>query len=321
MAELLPGIHRIETRFNDRCVAMHLLVGEKTLLVDSGFPWTATETILPYLEQANLPANRLDWLVVTHASADHHGGNSAVRARYPDVCITAHELDAQATTDGETFVREHGDVLVEYGFDPGVASPNSPAFREWHGEPAGVDWRVEGGERIDLRAGRTVTLVHAPGHTPGHLMVYDDAHGALIAGDALMGNGVPDVHGQLVMPPHYFEVDWYLRTIAAARTLAPRLILATHYPPIAGNAVEEFLQASEVFVETCNTMMQEIMEGATAPLGMPAIIQALRGRLGIPEADYQYALLARAHLRHLQEKGQLVSVSDGAIPRWLYCKA
>ena len=58
MAELLPGIHRIETNFNDRRIAMHLLVGEKALLVDSGFPWTATEAILPYLEQANLPAGR-----------------------------------------------------------------------------------------------------------------------------------------------------------------------------------------------------------------------------------------------------------------------
>ena len=318
--EILPGVHRIESNFNDRCIAVHLLVGEKALLVDSGFPWTATEIILPYLEQAGLPAGLpaglLDWLIVTHASSDHHGGNSAIRARYPDVCIAAHQLDAQATTDGWIFVREHADVLAEYGFTPGVTRPDSPRFREWHGEPAGVDWRLQGGEQVDLSADWPVTLIHAPGHTPGHMMLFDEKHGALIAGDALMGNGVPDVHGRLVMPPHYFEVDWYVQTIRAARTLQPRFILATHYTPMAGDTVMEFLQASETFVARCDAWIQEIVESAAEPLDLPALILALRARLDIPDADYQYALLARAHVRHLVQSGHITRVAGGGAPRW-----
>ncbi|HEX5691085.1 MAG TPA: MBL fold metallo-hydrolase, partial [Roseiflexaceae bacterium] len=92
MLELLPGLHRIETTLGGNRLSLYLLRGERTLLVDSGVCDTPDAVVFPAMQQAGLPP-KIDMLLVSHADADHHGGNAAVRARVPDITIMCHELD------------------------------------------------------------------------------------------------------------------------------------------------------------------------------------------------------------------------------------
>lgn len=314
--EILPGVHCIESVFKHRFLKLYLLAGKHALLIDSGFSFTPAEIILPYLTQMSMPMDQIKWLVVTHASGDHCGGNYAIKSRSPGTTIVAHELDADCIASHATFIGEHIDWAREYDLPFPAARADDPQFLALYGPETPVDWRVRGGETLDLGDGWSVTLLHAPGHTPGHLVVYDTRYGAVFAGDALMGEGVPDVNGNLVMPPHYFEVDWYLETIAKVRALNPQYILATHYEPLVGRAITEFLDASEVFAARCHSAIVRILESSRGSLDTLSIIEALRSRIGIPAADNQYALLVRAHLTKLTKQGRVVLVKEKDRKLW-----
>ncbi len=95
------------------------------------------------------------------------------------------------------------------------------------------------------------TLLHTPGHTPGHVSFFRESDRTLLVGDAFCTTPAesffeaaiaqhPELHG----PPAYFTSDW-----AAARAsvqklaaLAPLTVAVGHGKPLAGEAVPERLQ-------------------------------------------------------------------------------
>ncbi len=316
MSEILRNIHRIHSQFDGRLLTSYLLTGEQALLIDSGFANTPEDIILPYLEKLSIPVTKISWLVVTHASGDHFGGNAAVKRYSPQTIIIAHALDAPAIANHSVFLAEHITALGVEGVPVPDIKSDSQDFLSLHGPETPVDWVVHGGEELELSNNWRTRVLHAPGHTPGHLMVFDPLNCVLFIGDAIMGDGIPDINGQLVMPPHYFEVDWYLQTIEIARHLKPKYLLATHYPPIGGKAVDLFLNTSQDFVSKFERILVDSLEHEKQPMDMPSLIHVIRERLGIPNADYQYGLLVHAHLQLLiQSKRALVMLENG-IMRW-----
>lgn len=315
--EILPGIHRIESVFEGRCLTSYLLVGKRVLLVDSGLAYTPDETILPYLKRLGMAVERITWLVVTHASGDHFGGNHVIKRHSPGTTIVAHQLDADCVADHAIYIREQIDWIRDYNVPYPTVRADDPEFLELHGPETPVDWRVQGGESLDLGDGWSVTLLHTPGHTEGHLMVCDARHRAVFAGDGIMGDGVPGVDGHLVLPPHYFEVDWYLETIAKLRYLDPEYILATHYRPLVGQHAAEHIDASAAFVQNCDSIILRALEAFGEPLDFLTIVDAVRRELGIcvgsiPASNYVYSLLVQAHLKRLVMSGQAVQSESHA---------
>lgn len=64
------------------------------------------------------------------------------------------------------------DCRLPVEFDP-------ESYTIYSGEP----WRLlEDGDTIDL-GGRTITALHTPGHSPGHLCFWEEARGSLYSGD------------------------------------------------------------------------------------------------------------------------------------------
>jgi len=314
--EVVPGLFRLETTWAGRGLAVHLCAGEHALLVDSGFPSTAATGIIPALRELNLAPERLRWLVVTHASADHLGGNAAIQRWAPQVMVLAHELDADAVENHACYVAQHVDALRQTGFDVAQLDVCDPGFLALQGPEVPVAMRVHGEEVLQLGDGREVRLLHAPGHTAGHLMVFVESDGSLIAGDAVLGDGVPDVTGQLIMPPHYFDVAWYLTTIKHVASLKPETVLLTHYPVMRGRQVEDFLSRSASFVERCTELLGDILRTTAWPMSSNEIVASVRSRIGIPGADYQYALLTRAHLHWFTERDLVERTATPSGDRW-----
>lgn len=88
-----------------------------------------------------------------------------------------------------------------------------------------------------VATGRTVMdlqVLETPGHTPGHVSVFDPASGVLLAGDAI--NGTED--GGVAGPNPSFTTDmetaW--QSAAALADLAPDVILFGHGPPATDGA-------------------------------------------------------------------------------------
>ena len=301
--EVLPGLYRIETTWAARVIAVHVRAHDEVMLVDSGFPFTAEAAVIPALMALNISPAQLRWLVVTHASADHHGGAAAIKRWAPGVTLVAHEQDAGAVERHARFAEEHVETLRRDGFEIRPVDTQDAAFLALQGPETPVNYRAQGEEVMPFGPARAAILHHAPGHTRGHLIVRMVPERALVGGDAVMGDGIPDVTGRLVMPPHYFEVDQYLATIERVSRMQAETLLLTHYPVLRGPDVPAFLQRSTDFVMRCNGYLTECLRQADGALAASAVAAGLRDRIGIPDSDYQYALLASAHLRWHRAQG------------------
>lgn len=312
MMELWPGVHRIEGEFNGNALCTYLLRGaSKTILIDSGVLSTPQTVILPYLEQIGVAPADIDYLVITHASADHFGGNAAMREVAPNIRIISHRLDVGSITDLDHHLDENFRDAAELG------CPWPPeAFtltRDLFGAPVPVDWAVEGGEQIEIGNGWSLTVLHTPGHTPGHLSIWDARHKAVFVGDAILGKGVTSLAGQLASPPPYFDVGDYLGSIAAVEALQPECLLATHYPTMCGQEVRAFLAESRAFVGRCEGALLAALAGAGS-LTLCEAVKVLEVQVGPPGAVWR--LTGRAHLNRLVASGQAFLREEGGTAHW-----
>ena len=92
--KLVPGVEVIETSFFERPLNMVLFRGRDVALVDTGLVGTPTDAVIPYLDAVGLTPHDLAWIIVTHAHADHFGGNEEMwLASGENVRFAAHRLD------------------------------------------------------------------------------------------------------------------------------------------------------------------------------------------------------------------------------------
>ncbi len=85
--EVSPGLHRLEFAVGTKPMAMYLLAGEHLILVDSGLLDTPETVYLPAVEMIGRRPEEVRLLTITHADADHIGGNAAVRRRFPNALL------------------------------------------------------------------------------------------------------------------------------------------------------------------------------------------------------------------------------------------
>jgi glyoxylase-like metal-dependent hydrolase (beta-lactamase superfamily II) len=185
--EVAPGIHRIESVLGPRPFSQYLLCGERSLLVDTGVAGTPEAVILPYLDSAGLSPANLDFVLNTHADVDHFGGNAAIRARAPLAVFCAHSADVLWIEDRERILRER------YGWYAAHDVDYSPEEKDWLREAMGpnvpIDLWLSGGERFRLGPELVVQVIHLPGHSPGHVGLWEPTSRTAIITDAALGRG------------------------------------------------------------------------------------------------------------------------------------
>ena len=144
----------------------------KCVLVDPGDGLAAIETALT---AAGCP---LGAILLTHGHFDHTLA-AGVLARKHGVPVYIHADDLDMLEDPR-----------RNAYDAMAATLPSPTGVGAAAYPAGD------GEAFSV-CGLTFTLLHTPGHTPGSVCLYDEAHAVLFSGDTLfsMGYGRTDLPG------------------------------------------------------------------------------------------------------------------------------
>jgi glyoxylase-like metal-dependent hydrolase (beta-lactamase superfamily II) len=174
--------------------------------------------ILAAAERAGRPIVRV---VLTHAHSDHAGSLDAVAERLPGVEIAVSAREARLLA---------GDHALEAG------EPDSKLRGGWP-KVATVPTRLlEHGDRVG-----SLRVVAAPGHTPGHIALFDERDGTLIAGDAFSTLGGVATTGRIY--PRFPLVGMSTwdratanRTAAMLRTLEPKALAVGHGPVVADPA-------------------------------------------------------------------------------------
>jgi glyoxylase-like metal-dependent hydrolase (beta-lactamase superfamily II) len=308
--EIRPGLHRIQAPLGERFVALYLLEGEHSaLLVDTGIRESITETLLPYLSENGIPLEKLKWAVDTHCDFDHTGGNGALKAAAPHVQILAHAEDQPLVEDVQRLIDErYGEFRATDGFDD---PPETTAYLRGVTDLVPLDVALRGGEVFDL-GGREVTVLHVPGHSPGHVAVHDPSNRALIIGDATLGRTVPFADGSPAFPPTYRDTEPYVTSIRSFRERHADLLLTAHYPVYAGADVERFLRESEEYVAEIDAIVTDVLSHADEPLTTLEVVRAAGERLGPwgPAALDYSVFPVTGNLERLESRGRLTSTTD-----------
>jgi glyoxylase-like metal-dependent hydrolase (beta-lactamase superfamily II) len=306
-----PGLHRIEAPLCERFVALHLLVGPAgALLIDTGIRASVTETLLPYLDEHGIDRSSLRWALNTHCDFDHTGGNGALKAAIPGVELLAHALDRSLTEDVQRLIDErYGEFRGSDGFDDPAETTE---YLRSVSDLVPVDRVVHGGEQIDL-GDRTVTVLHVPGHSPGHVAVHDPVNRAVVIGDSTLGTTVPTADGRPAFPPTYRDVDPYLESIAQLRALDADLVLTAHYPVYEGERAGAFLEESEAYTELVDAVIGARLATAEGPLTTLELVRAAGEDLGPwGAAALDYAIFpVTGNLERMERRGLVGSELDG----------
>ncbi|WP_373895403.1 MBL fold metallo-hydrolase [Virgibacillus natechei] len=149
-----------------------LLVGdEKAALIDTGLGIDYIKRITDQL--TNLPII----VITTHVHADHIGSHGAFDNIY------VHKDEADWLVNGikglpiEQIRKDIGRDITK----PTLDTFDPTTYTPYQGEPTDV---LADGDRIDV-GDRILKVLHTPGHSPGHLCIFDTEQGYLFTGDLL----------------------------------------------------------------------------------------------------------------------------------------
>jgi len=289
--EIAEGIHRIESDLGARFMCQYALVGERTLLVDTGLAGTPESVIVPYLEQV---AAEPDVVLISHADVDHCGGNRAVRERYPQALFACHELDRRWVESNEALLRENYLWHEPYGFEEIDEETRRQVLADAGGDTA-IDVGLTGGESLRLDRDWRVEILHLQGHTLGHVGVWDPRSRAAVIVDAVLSDGIYDRTGTKLIPPRYYDLASQRQTIHTLRTLEPELLLTAHYPVMEQREARAWLDGALAFTQALDAVVREAVAGGTTDLW--ELTQLANERLGpYPEWTTELGASVRAHL-------------------------
>ena len=284
--EVARGIHRVEGDLGERYVCQYLLVGEeRTLLVDTGLREMPRTVIAPYLD-----GRVIDDVLISHADVDHCGGNVAMRELAPGARFLCGEPDRPWIESNAAMLAGNYRWYEAYGFGP---SAEDVAFLEHElGGDAPIDAGLQGGETLRLGPGRELEVLALPGHTLGHLGLWDAETGAAIVIDAVLADGVYDRAGNRLIPPRYYDASAYEATIRRLRALDPELLLTAHYEVMERAAAREFLDRSLEFVQAARAAVR-----ASRTTDLRALTAEVDAAVGpFPAFTHELAASVRAHL-------------------------
>ncbi len=181
------------------------------------------------------PSGRIRHLVVTHIHPDHYGAAGQLTEEWK-AQLFLHRLEVPLVhpryLEIEQLVEEVGHHLRLHGVPEAEAEflkNASRTFRQYV-RPGLPSLQLDGSEILELGQ-RRLRVEWTPGHSPGHVCLWDLKAGLLFAGDQLLPNATPNIglHPQSTPDP----LDDYLAGLRRLVRLRPRLVLPAHGDPFA----------------------------------------------------------------------------------------
>jgi glyoxylase-like metal-dependent hydrolase (beta-lactamase superfamily II) len=312
--ELYPRVYQIQSLYGGRNLFQYLFVGDNIVLADTGIATTPEETIFPFFDELKLNPQQLTLAVTTHADLDHQGGNDAIKRISPDTLLTCGEGDRALVENPRALYGKRYNFLKddhEVGFE-GAPSPDAGKHRK-------MDVTFSGGERIHLGENWWLEVLHVPGHSEGHLALYDRQYAALFAGDAVQGRGCPKAAGGMAIPVTYYHVDTYLSTIRYFEHLPIEVLYTGHWPVMRGEEVKDFLSESRRTVEFVDRAILRSLQKNPAGLTMKELINTVAEAVGDWPDDGVFLAMfpIKGHMDRMEQQGRVKLDRSSHPAKWV----
>lgn len=312
--ELYSHVYQIQSLYGGRNLFQYLFVGDNSVLVDTGIAETPEKVIFPYLDKVGLPPEKLTMAITTHADQDHQGGNYGIKQIAPRTLLGCGAADRALVEDPRALYD------IRYNFlradhDMGFAADPSPDA----GKARRMDLCFSGGEVIRLSDGWSLEVLHVPGHSHGHLALYDSQHHAAFVGDAIHGRGCPYAKGGLAIPITYYYVDIYLSTLRYFEHLPMDVLYSGHWPIMRGEEIRDFISESRQTVEFLDRVILTSLERNGAGLSMKELVAGVADAVGDwpPESWLLAMFPVKGHMDRLEERGKVRALRGSRPVKWV----
>src|SRR5215469_8141778 len=306
--QLYPGADLIECEIGGRPLYLPVLSeGRVAMLVDCGTQQHAAHDVVEFFADGRAAACEPRWLIITHPDGDHCGGLRAISERFPNALTACGRLDQPLVECADVLFSSRYDA---YRADHGIFyNPETASFiRNCCGGPHPVTLTFAGGETIRLGEGRIIEIWHLPGHSHGHLGIFDQKYRALFYGDAIQGGGYQSLKGEWVLCPTYLYVNAYLATIAKIEQSSAELIVGCHWPICEGKEqIKEFCSASRDFVLQTDRLVNSYLRQHTSGVSLQELCESLGSTLGRwpTSANLEFAFAISGHLQRGIDAGTI----------------
>ncbi|MGI4758938.1 MAG: MBL fold metallo-hydrolase [Janthinobacterium lividum] len=242
MDTIAPGVSGLRITFVNVFGVIH--ADGTWTLIDAGIPGSASLIASWAEKHFGKPPSAL---VLTHGHFDHVGAAKVLADRW-DIPVYAHPLEFPYLTGERAYPPPNP------GAGGGFMSLLSPLYPK---DPIDLGRRLRAlpTAGTDSLAGLPElpgwTVLHTPGHTPGHVSFFREADRTLIVGDAFCSTKPesffeaalvqePELHG----PPAYFTSDWKAarHSVEQLAKLWPQTVALGHGKPLSGAGVAAELQ-------------------------------------------------------------------------------
>ena len=154
-------------------------------------------------------------------------------------------------------------------------------------------------------------MLHLPGHSAGHIGLWEPRSRTAIITDAVVARGLLDTEGNVIHPPPYFDAAAYEASARLLITLEPERLLTAHYDVLEGTDVDRFLDDTIEFVREARAVVEEITI-EERELTLARALELADPQLGpFTSMPNELAGPLRAHLRELVAAGRAEESPDG----------
>lgn len=276
MIEVIPGIYRLQLPIPYaplKYVNVYLVRGENgVLLVDTG--WNTDEafdSLKQQLAENSINLEDIAQIVITHFHPDHYGLAGKLR-QLSQAKIALHHLEKDFIESRYINMDELLRQMEQWLHINGV--PPNELYQLQTASLGMAKFVVPAAPDITLRGGETISsgffsfkVLWTPGHSSGHISLYEPNQKILISGDHILPTITPHVglHPQSGSDP----LGDYLNSLNVLKQLEVNLILPGHEHPFTGlePRIEELIQHHQQrnaeILKILNTMPKTAYQIAT----------------------------------------------------------
>lgn len=226
---IADGIYRFDNHYvrprHTSCTIV--LDSGRAAIFDTGVPGNV-DALVAAVESLGVPAEAVDWVIVSHAHLDHMAGVGPLMQRLPTARVAAHSAAAPHVIDPEKLEKGSRGVFGDEFVDRYYAGI----------EPVAAERVVETDDGDTLTLGtRELQLVYAPGHAWHQQALWDARTATVLAGDAF-GLSYPELEGAdgpfVILPtaPPQLLPEAMHETLDRIVGLEPARVLPSHFSVI-----------------------------------------------------------------------------------------
>ncbi|WP_366921575.1 MBL fold metallo-hydrolase [Metallumcola ferriviriculae] len=314
--QILPNIYRVEVPLPKnplKSLNSYVLKGpERNLIIDTGMNRAECKAvILPALDKLEIDAEKTDFFI-THMHADHSGLVTSLAASSSTIYFSEPDGDVIKYGDPWHKMREFAGTNGFPEHELQQAIDNHPGNK--YSSSGQLDYTEVKDGQILVIGEYKFRCILTPGHTKGHMCLYEPVNKILISGDHILKDITPNI--SLALPEQGNPLKEYMESLDKVYQLEVKLVLPGHRSMFENHRerIDELKQHHQLRVNEVLSILKSSSQTAydTASAMSWDIKCESWDEFPIPQKWFATGEAA-AHLKYLEGQGQVRQESKNGL--------